>query len=215
VLHPKWLANPVLVRKKTGAWCMCIDFTDLNKVCPKDPFALPLIDQVVDSTAGSELLCFLDTYSCYHQIKMAIKDQEKTSFITPSGPFCYTSMPFSLKNTGAMYQWCMQNCLREQIGRNVHTYVDNIVVNSLKKDDLITDLTETFANLRRYNMKLNPTKCIFGVPAGKLLGFIISHRGIEANPEKITVIAGLGKPKCLCSVQRLTGCLAALSRFIS
>jgi hypothetical protein len=89
------------------------------------------------------------------------------------------------------------------------------VVKSLKKDDLITDLTETFANLRRYNMKLNPTKCIFGVLAGKLLGFIVSHRDIEANPEKITAIAVLGKPKCLCDVQRLTGCLAALSRFTS
>jgi len=215
VLHPKWLANPVLVRKKTGAWRMCIDFTDLNKACPKDPFTLPRIDQVVDSTAGSELLCFLDAYSGYHQIKMAVEDQEKTSFITPSGPFCYTSMPFGLKNAGATYQRCVQNCLRKQIGRNVHAYVDDIVVKSQKKGDLIADLTETFANLRRYNMKLNPTKCVFGVPAGKLLGFIVSHRGIEVNPEKIVAIAALGKPKCLCDIQRLTGCLAALSRFIS
>lgn len=94
----------------------------------------------------------------------------------------------------------MKNCLHEQIGRNVHAYVDDIVVKS-QKDDLIADLTETFANLHRYNMKLNPTKCVFGVPAGKLLGFIVSHRGIEVNPEEITAIAALGKPKCLRDVQ--------------
>jgi hypothetical protein len=105
--------------------------------------------------------------------------------------------------------------LRRQIVHNIHAHVDDIVIKSQKKDDLIADLTETFANLCRYNMKLNPTKCVFGVPAGKLLGFIFSHRGIEANPEKIVAIAALGKPKCLHDVQRLTGFLAALSRFIS
>ena len=97
VFHPKWLANPVLVMKKNGTWRMCIDYTDLNKACPKDLFALPRIDQIIDSTAGCELLCFLDAYSGYHQIKMKEKDQEKTSFITPFGAFCYTSMPFGLK----------------------------------------------------------------------------------------------------------------------
>jgi hypothetical protein len=91
--------------------------------------------------------------------------------------------------------------MHEQISRNVHAYVDDIVVKSQKKDNLIADLTETFANFRRYNMKLNTTKCIFGVPAGKLLGFIVSHRGIEANPDKIAAIAALGKPKCLRDVQ--------------
>jgi len=104
VFHPEWLANPVLVLKKNGTWRMCVDYTDLNKACPKDPFALPRIDQIIDSTAGCELLCFLDAYSGYHQIKMAIEDQEKTSFITPFGAFCYTSMPFGLKNAGATYQ---------------------------------------------------------------------------------------------------------------
>ena len=98
------MANPVLVLKKNGTWCMCVDYTDLNKACPKDPFALPCIDQIIDSTAGCELLCFLDAYYGYHQIKIAIADQEKTSFITPFGAFCYTSMPFGLKNAGATYQ---------------------------------------------------------------------------------------------------------------
>ena len=124
-------------------------------------------------------------------------------------------MPFGLKNAGATYQRCIQNCFKEQIGRNVHDYVDDVVIKSQKADSLIADLTETFDNLRKYKMKLNPTKCVFGVPAGKLLGFIVSERGIEESPEKIKAINNLQKPTCLKDVQKLTGCVAALSRFIS
>ena len=83
---------------------MCIDYTDLNKAFPNDPFALPRIEKIIDSTTGCDLLCFLDAYSGYHQIKMALEDQEKTTFITPFDIFCYTSMPFGLKNAGATYQ---------------------------------------------------------------------------------------------------------------
>ena len=97
---------------------------------------------------------------------MKEEDQEKTSFITPFGDFCYTSMPFGLKNAGGTYQRCIQNCLKEQIGRNVHAYVDDIVVKSQKGDTLLSDPEETFASLCKYQMKLNPTKCVFGVPAG-------------------------------------------------
>src|SRR3954464_13330309 len=158
---------------------MCIDYTDLNKACPKDPFALPRIDQIIDSTARCDLLCVLDAYSGYHQIKMALEDQEKTTFITPFGIFCYTSMPFGLKNAGATYQRTVQNCLKEQIGRNVHACVDDIMIKTERADSLLKYLEETFANLRIYQMKLNPTKCSFGVPAGKLLGYIISERGIK------------------------------------
>ena len=147
VFHPEWVANPVLVPKKTGELRMCIDFTGLNKHCPKDPFALPRIDQIIDSTAGSELLCFLDCFSGYHQIRLKIEDELKTSFITPFGAFCYKTMPFGLKNAGSTYQSCIQNCFKEQIGRNVHAYVDDVVIKSQKADSLIADLTETFNNL--------------------------------------------------------------------
>src|ERR1041385_6736052 len=215
VFYPEWLANPVLVLKKNGTWRMCIDYKDLNKACPKDPFALPRIDQIIDSTAGCELLCFLDAYSCYHQIKMALEDQEKTAFITPFGIYCYTSMPFGLKNAGATYQRTVQSCLKEQIGHNLHAYVDDIVIKSQLADSLISDLQETLKNMRKYQMKLNPAKCTFGVPAGKLLGYIVSERGIETNPEKLNVIMTLQKPASVKGVQRLTGCVVALSRFIS
>ena len=190
---------------------MCVDYTDLNKACPADPFALPRIDQIIGATAGCERLSSLDAYSGYHQIKMAVKDQEKTSFITPFGSFYYVSMPFGLKSAQATYQRCVQS----QIGRNLHAYVDDIVVKSRKKETLIDDLKQTFDYLRVYKMMLNPAKCVFGVPAGKVLGFLVSKRGIKANPEKIKAITSLAKPACINDVQHLAGCIAALSRIMS
>ena len=130
VFHHEWLANPVLVKKNSGKWRMCVDYTSLNKVCPKVPFHLPRIDQTVDSTAGCELLSFLDAYSGYDQIKMKMSDQLATSFITPFGMYCYVTMSFGLRNTGATYQQCMLHVFRDHIGRIVEAYVDDIVVKS-------------------------------------------------------------------------------------
>src|SRR3954468_22930087 len=181
---------------------------------PKEQFVLPRIDQIIDSTTGSESLCFIDAYSGCNQIKMAVEDEEKTAFITPFGAFCYTAMTFGLKNAWATYHRSMQECLASQIGRNIHVYIDGVVVKSARQGDLLADLAETFANLRRYKIKLNPGKCTFGVPAGQLLGYVVSKRGIEANPTKIDTIARLGKPECLRDVQKLAGRVADLSRFI-
>jgi hypothetical protein len=119
VVHTTWEANPMVVPKPNGAMRMCIDFTDLNKMCPKVPFLLPRIDEIVDSMAGCDLLCFLDAFSGYHQIKMVVEDEEKTVFITPIGCSCYTCMPFGLKNVGATFQRAMRKYLGSQIGRNV------------------------------------------------------------------------------------------------
>ena len=110
----EWLANTVLVPKKdTDILRMCVDFTSLNKHCPKDHFPLPLFDQIIDSTSGCEKLSFLDAYSGYNQIRLKVKDQEKMAFIMPFSVFCYNTMPFGLKNTGATYQRCMQACLKD------------------------------------------------------------------------------------------------------
>ena len=125
------------------------------------------------------------------------------------------SIPFGLKSAQAISQRCVQNCLHNQIGSNVHAYVDDIIVKSRKKETLLDDLKETFDNLRVYKMMLNPAKCVFGVPAGKLLGFLVSERGIEANLEKIKAITSLAKLTCINDVQRSAGRIAALSRFIS
>jgi hypothetical protein len=194
---------------------MCVDYTDLNKHCPKDPFGLQRIDQVIDSTTGCDLLCFLDCYSGYHLIAIKKEDQEKTAFITPFGAYCYTTMSFGLKNAGATYQRAIQACFKKQLNKNVKAYVDDVVVKTRNSNTLIDDLEETFASLHEYHWKLNPNKCVFGVPSGNLLGFIISHRGIEANPEKISAITSMKAPTCIKDVQKLTGCMAALNRFIS
>jgi hypothetical protein len=216
VFHPEWLANPVLIRKKnTNEWRMCVDYTDLNKHCPKDPFRLPGIDQVIDSTAGCDLLCFLDYYSGYHQIAIKEEDQEKTAFITPFGAYYYTTMSFGLKNAGATYQRAIQKCFKKHLNKNVETYVDDMFIKTRNSDTLIADLEETFASLQEYQWMLNPNKCVFGVPSGKLLSFIISHRGIEANPEKISAITKMKDPTCIKDGQKLTRCMAALNRFIS
>jgi hypothetical protein len=132
--HPVWLAKPVLVPKKTGGLKMCIDYTDLNKHCPKDPFPLPRIDQVMDSTADSVLPCFVDCYSGYDQIALHPDDDDKTAFIMPHGIYCYKVMTFGVKNAGATYQNAIQKCLASQIGKNVEAYVDDVVVKTTKED---------------------------------------------------------------------------------
>jgi hypothetical protein len=124
-------------------------------------------------------------------------------------------MSYGLKNTGATYQRAIQACFRRQLNKNVEAYVDDVVVKTRNSNTLIADLEETFASLREYHWKLNPNKCVFGVLSGKLLGFIISHRGVEANPEKISTITSMKAPTCIKDVQKLTGCMAALKRFIS
>ena len=119
VYYPDWLANVVMVKKNDEKWRMCVDFTDLNRACPKDNYSLPRIDTLVDLTARHELLSFMDAFSGYNQIKMKEKDQEKTSFVTNQGFFCYKVMSFGLKNVGATYQRLMNKMFTHQLGRNV------------------------------------------------------------------------------------------------
>ena len=215
VYYPDWLANMVMVKKANGKWRMCIDFTDLNRACLKDSYPFPQIDTLVDSTARHELLSFMVTFSGYNQIKMSEEDQESTSFVTSQGLFCYKVMPFGLKNAGTMYQRLMNKMCTHQIGRNVQVYVDDMLVKSLHENDHLDDLQETFDTLRSYNMKLNPSKCVFGVTAEKFLGFMVSRRGIEVNLEKVRAIMELGPSRMVKEVQSLSGKIAAPNRFIS
>ena len=130
VMYPQWLANPVLVKKANGKYRMCIDFTNLNQPCPKDCYPLPDINKMVDSTAGFEYMSSLDTMSHYHQIPMDRSNEEKTSFITEDGTYCYRAIPFGLKNAGVIYQRLMNKIFKGHIGRNMEVYVEDMVVKS-------------------------------------------------------------------------------------
>ena len=215
VEYPEWLANVVLVKKGNDKWRLCIDFTNINRACPKDSFALSRIDLIVDAITGHELLSFMDAFSSYNQISMDPDDREKTSFVTAQGTYCYRVMPFGLKNARATYQRLVNRMFQKQIGTTMEVYIDDMLVKSTTAELHIAHLSEAFQILRNYNMKLNPAKCAFGVSAEKFLGFIVNHREIEANPDKIKVVLDMPSPSGIKEVQRLTGRIVALSRFVS
>jgi hypothetical protein len=215
VHHPVWLANPVIVPKANRKLRMCIDYTSLNKACPKDSYPLPRIDQIMDSTSGCNLLSFLDAYSGFHQIRVSREDRKHTAFVTVDGLYCYAVMPYGLKNVLPTFVRAMSKTLGYLIRDKVEIYVDDIVVKTREGSTIVEDLTLVFGKLRATRTKLNPEKCIFGVSVGKLLGFLVSYRGIEANPEKIKAIEVMRPPARIKDIQNLVGSLATLSRFIS
>ncbi|GKA30177.1 reverse transcriptase domain-containing protein [Tanacetum coccineum] len=185
VHYHDWLSNPVMVKKHDDSWRMCVDFKDLNKACPKDGYPLPEIDWKVESLCGFPYKCLMDAYKGYHQIQMAEKDEEKTAFITNQGIFCYTKMPFGLRNAGATYQRLVDNAFHGQIGRNLEVYADDLVIKIRTEDEIIRDIEETFKTLRKINMKLNPKKCTFGVEEGMFLGYQVNTKGIKICPDKV------------------------------
>ena len=205
----------VLVKKSNGKWRLCIDFTDVNLACSKDSFPLPRIDLIVDATAGHELISFMDAFSGYNQIRMDPNGQEKTSFVTGQGTYCYQVMPFGLKNAGATYQRLVNKMFQKHIGASMEVYIDDMLVKSVKAKLHVDHLVESFRVLKDYKMKLNLTKCAFGVSAGKFLGFIVNSRRIEANPDKIKVVLDMRRPSNTKEIQCLTGRIAVLSRFMS
>ena len=215
VKYPEWLANVVVVLKKGNKWRVCVDYTDLNDACPKDSFPLPRIDQIVDASVGHGMLSFLDAFSGYHQIPMHPSDVEKTSFITPHGLYCYNVMPFGLKNVGATYQRLVTKMFRPLLGSTMEVYIDDMLVKSKQRPAHAVHLQQTFDLLGEYGMKLNPLKCAFGVSADRFLGFMVTQRGIEANPTQLKSILQSPAPTSKKGIQQLTGRLAALGRFIS
>ncbi|CAL9020964.1 unnamed protein product, partial [Prunus brigantina] len=195
VNYPIWLTNSILVKKTSGAWQMCQDYTNLNKACPKDSFPLSRIDQLVDAMAGHKLLSFMDAYSGYNQIFMDPADRYHTTFITDKGLYCYNVMPFGLKNAGATYQRLVHKIFAELISSSIEVYVDDMLVKSKTANEHLNNLSLMFDILKKYNMLLNPNKC--------------------ANPEKIKALLNMQVPKTKKDVQSLTSRVAALARFIS
>jgi hypothetical protein len=193
VMYHEWLSNVVMVRKKNGKWWMCIDFTNLNKCCLKDDFPLARIDKIVDSIVASEMMVLLDCFFGYHQIWLHAEDEEKTSFITPFRTYYCLRMPEGFRNAGPTFCRMMKAALKDQVGRNVLSYVDDIVVVSKKKENYLSD-AETFANMWEAKLKLNPEKMSVLDYRGEVLGCLVSMKGIEANPDKISAITQIQPP---------------------
>ncbi|CAL9022627.1 unnamed protein product, partial [Prunus brigantina] len=177
--------------------------------------AAGFIEGLVDSTSGNQLLSFIDAYSGYNKIMMYDDDKAKTSFIIERGTYCYKVMPFGLKNAGATYQRLVNKTFKEQIGRTMEVYVDDMLVKAPKRADHLKNLTEAFSLLRQYRMKLNPSKCTFGVSSGRFLGYLVTQRGIKAHPCQIKAILEMKSPSTVKEIQSLTGRAAALNRFLS
>jgi dsDNA-binding SOS-regulon protein len=194
---------------------MCIDYTSLNKACLKDPFPFPQIDHIMNSTSSYDLLFFLDAYSGFHQIPMSSEDEEHIAFIIVYGLFCYISMPYDFKNALPTFVCAMHKTFRDLIRDLIEVYVDDIIIKIKSRASLLDNLVQVFDRLQSTRTKLNPDKCVFGVTAGKLLGFLVSYRGIKANPKNIRMVEAMRCPTCIKDVQKLTGCLAVLSWFIS
>ncbi|GJS51265.1 reverse transcriptase domain-containing protein [Tanacetum coccineum] len=215
VRYPTWVTNLVLVKKSDNSWRMFINFKYLNKSYSKDLYPLPEIDWKIESLMGFKYKCFLDAYKGYHQIQMAKKDEEKMTFYTDEGVFCYMKMPFGLKIARETYQRLVDTIFEGKMGRNLEAYMDDMVIKSKTELEMIKDVKETLLTLKKVNMKLNPKKCSFGMEEGKFLGYIVTSKGIRANPEKTKAVVNMPSPKNLKQMKRLSSKLDALKIFLS
>ncbi|RDX69857.1 hypothetical protein CR513_50973, partial [Mucuna pruriens] len=151
---------------------MCINYSDLNKACPKGSYPLPRIDWLIDETSSFQVLSFFDAYFGYNQVKMYPSDTNKTAFMTDGLAYYNQVMPFDLKNVGTTYQHLMDKVFANHIVRNLEVYMNNMVVKSLGLEERMKDFEEIFTQVRKYDMRLNPGKCVFDVRGGKFLGFM-------------------------------------------
>ena len=160
-------------------------------------------------------MSFLDAFQGYHQIPLAIDDQEKTAFVTPIGNYHYKVMPFGLKNVRSTYQRMMTKMFEPQLGKSIEVYIDDMVVKSKVVSEHMRDLGDIFEVLRRHKLRLNASKCSFGVGSGKFLGYMVTYRGIEISPDQIKAVNSLQPPRNPKEVQKLTSMIATLNGFIS
>ena len=215
--YVEWLSNIVPVLKKNGKLRVCIDFRDLNKATPKDEYPMPIVDMLVDSSAGHKYLSIMDGHSGYNQICIAEDDVHKTAFKGPGniGTFEWIKMPFGLKNAGATYQRAMNTIFHDIVGSFLECYIDDIIVKSETMDDHLEHLKIAFRKMKHYKLKLNPEKCSFGVSVGHFLGFLIHQKGIQVDQNKAEAIITAKPPSSKKELQRFLGQLNFLRRFIS
>jgi len=202
------------VKNPTSEIRVCTNFRDLNKACSKDNFSLPNIDMIIDSLASYEMLSFMGRFLGYNEIKIKESDQHKTTFITPWGNICYKVMPFGLKNTGVTYQRAMKTMFHDFIHKIVEVYVDDILIKSKSKKYNIKDVKIAFESMQQYNLRIKPQKCVFGVSSRKILGHIVSRRGVKVDLKKIKAIIEIIPPLNLKQLRSIQGKIQAIRRFI-
>ncbi|KAK2354765.1 hypothetical protein QL285_092243 [Trifolium repens] len=215
--YVEWLANIVPVIKKNGTLRVCIDFRDLNNATPKDEYAMPVAEMLIDSAAGFEFISMLDGYSGYNQIFIAEEDVSKTAFRCPGalGTYEWVVMPFGLKNGGATYQRAMNSMFHDFIDTFMQVYIDDIIIKSSSEDSHLQYLRQSFERMRKHRLKMNPLKCAFCVHAGDFLGFVVHKKGIEINQNKTKAILETKPPSTKKQLQSLLGKINFLRRFIS
>lgn len=183
--YVEWISNLLPLTKPTRGIRIYTNFRDLNKACLKNDFLLPNIDMIVDLTIGNEILSLMDGFLGYNKIKISPKEQQKKTFTYAWGTYYWNVMPFGLKNVGATYQREMMTVVHEMIHGIMEDYVDDILAKYRTRDGHLDVLAKIFNRLEQYKVRLNPKKYVFGVIVGKLLGLIVSNRGIEVDPTKV------------------------------
>ncbi|KAI4365352.1 hypothetical protein MLD38_021344 [Melastoma candidum] len=212
--YTMWISSIVPVLKKNGKIRVRIDFRDLNRATPKDEYPMPVADDLIDKTAGHQIMSFIDRFSGYNQIFITEEDIHKTAFRCPLGIFAWVVMSFGLKNAGATYQRAMNAIFDASLGKTVEVYIDDIVVKLTKEELHVDHLRNAFIKMRKRQLKLNPLKCAFGVKAGQFLGFLVHQRSIEVDQNKVKAIQNLTAPKSKMELQAFLGRVNYLHRFI-
>ncbi len=215
--YAEWVSNIVPAIKKNGKVRVCIDFWDLNKATRKDEYLMPVADQLVDAASGHKILSFMDGNAGYNHIFMAEEDIHKTAFRCPGaiGLFEWVVMTFGLKSAGATYKGAMIYIFHDLIGWLVEVYIDDMVVKSKEVENHIADLRKVFERTRKYGLKMNPTKCAFGVSAGQFLGFLVHERGIEVTQRSFNAIKKIQPQEDKKKLQEMIGKINFVIRFIS
>ena len=213
--YVEWISKIVLVSKHDKSIRVCMDFRDLNLACPKDDFPLPNIDMIVDMMAGYEMYSLMDGFSGYNQIKIAPEDQEKTTFSCAWGNFYWNMMPFGLKNVGAIYKRAIITIFHDMMHKTMEDYVDDTLVKSAQHHTHLQDLGPILDRMEKFSLRLNPKKCAFGVTLEKLLGYIVSTKGIEVDLENVQSIMDMPPLRNISQMRGLQGRLQSIRRFIS
>jgi hypothetical protein len=209
-----WVANLVLVRKKSGEICLCVDFRNLNKCSLKDNYPLPKMDHILQRVVGSHRIYLLDGYSGYNQIAVCEEDKEKNTFTTLWGKFMYEKIPFGLMNAGAKFHRDMVIAFVGEKDKFMVIYLDDITIFSKSDDENLQHLEKIFRICRRYGIYLNPKKSHFSMPEGKLLGHTISTSGIKIDPKRVEAIQEIEIPRNKKSIQYFIGTINFLRRFV-